>query len=90
MIQKSIISKQIKTTRNSGVDLRRKWFHALVLFLLQLFWSKPSHAYLDPGTGSQLFQILAAGLLGALYTIKIYWQKVKLFFRKTFGRNHKK
>ncbi len=30
-------------------------------------------AYIDPGTGSYLFQIAAAGLLGAAYTLRRYW-----------------
>ena len=31
-------------------------------------------AYIDPGTGSYLFQIAAAGLLGAAYTLRRYWR----------------
>lgn len=41
----------------------------------------PAHAYLDPGTGSFIFQILAASFLGAMATIKIWWSKVDGIFR---------
>ena len=37
-------------------------------------------AYLDPGTGSYLVQILIAGLVGAAFSIKIFWQRIKDFF----------
>lgn len=43
-------------------------------------WASPAYAYLDPGTGSYALQILLAALFGALFTIKVYWQKLKAFF----------
>lgn len=42
------------------------------------------HAYLDPGTGSYFLQMLIAALIGALYTLKLYWSKVKSFFKNLF------
>ena len=36
--------------------------------------------YIDPGSGSLLFQALIAGLVGVIAFLKIYWQKVKSFF----------
>jgi len=33
-------------------------------------------AYIDPGTGSQILQILAAGLLTALFFIKTMWRTI--------------
>jgi hypothetical protein len=30
-------------------------------------------AYVDPGTGSYLFQLAAAGLLAGMYTMRRYW-----------------
>lgn len=43
-------------------------------------------AYLDPGSGSFLFQLLIAGLLGGLYATKSYWIRIKnFFFRKKQG-----
>lgn len=35
----------------------------------------PSYAwaYVDPGTGSYLFQLAAAGLLAGMYTLRRYW-----------------
>lgn len=40
------------------------------------------HAYLDPGTGSFVLQVLVASLLGAVFIIKRYWIKIVSIFRK--------
>ena len=40
---------------------------------------KPT-AYLDPGSGSMLIQILLAALLGAGVAVKIFWRNIKAFF----------
>lgn len=44
----------------------------------------PAYAYLDPGTGSMLVQLLLGGVAGAVVILKLYWQRVKDFvsFRK--------
>lgn len=50
---------------------------------------KPSagqHAYLDPGSGSFLLQLLVAALLGGLFLLRSYWGKVASFFRKILKR----
>jgi hypothetical protein len=41
-----------------------------------------AYAYLDPGTGSYLVQLLVAGILGALYLVKIYWNKIRDTFKR--------
>jgi hypothetical protein len=40
------------------------------------------NAYLDPGSGSFIIQLLLAALLGSLFLIKAYWQKIKSLFHK--------
>lgn len=45
-----------------------------------------NEAYLDPGSGSYLLQLLLAGLLGSLFVVKASWGKIKGFFRHLFGR----
>lgn len=51
----------------------------VVLAVTGLFFLRPAHAYLDPGTGSMIFQMLAAAILGSVVTIGIYWDKFKSF-----------
>jgi uncharacterized membrane protein YfcA len=48
-----------------------------------------AYAYIDPGTGSYLLQLLICALLGALFAIKVFWRKIKKFFKKFFGNSSK-
>jgi|TARA_B110000483_G_C17743334_1_gene369435 hypothetical protein len=41
-----------------------------------------SYAYIDPGTGSFILQAIIGALAAVSLTIKIYWQKIKTFFKK--------
>ena len=41
----------------------------------------PAHAYLDPGSGSMIFQGIIAGLAMISVTLKMYWHKVRSLFR---------
>jgi len=50
--------------------------------LLQSLFLKDQPLYLDPGSGSFLFQMLLATLVGALFAIKIYWKKITAYFGK--------
>ena len=52
---------------------------ALLLAVLTLAGTAPAHAYLDPATGSYVFQILMAGLLGILFALKMFWRSVMTF-----------
>lgn len=46
-----------------------------------------AHAYLDPGTGSYVLQILVGALLGGLFAIGIFWRRVLAFVRRIFTRS---
>lgn len=39
-------------------------------------------AYLDPGTGSFIIQMLMAGLLGGAVAVRIYWKKIVAWFKR--------
>ena len=39
-------------------------------------------AYLDPGSGSYLIQLVIAGALGALLAIRMSWGRIKGMFRR--------
>jgi len=54
--------------------------------MMYVFLCPPeAYAYLDPGTGSYIFQLLIAGLLGGLLAIKIFWSSIKKFFLNLFS-----
>ncbi len=38
-------------------------------------------AYLDPGSGSFLLQLIVASLLGALFVLRTSWGRIKAFFQ---------
>jgi len=59
---------------------------AVILWVI-LMCRRDAHAYMDPGTGSYLFQLLMAAILGALFALKMYWRSVKAFIRNLFSRN---
>jgi hypothetical protein len=48
--------------------------------LLVLACPTDAHAYLDPGTGSMMFQAGIALIVAALFTIKSYWQFLRAWF----------
>ena len=44
-------------------------------------------AYLDPGSGSFVFQILISALLGAAVVLKTSWRRIRDFFTRRDGRD---
>ena len=55
----------------------------LLLVALVLASSQPLAAYIDPGAGSYLVQILVAGLLGASFAVKRFWGNIVAVFRRS-------
>lgn len=47
---------------------------------------KSYDAYLDPGSGSFILQLLIASLVGAAFIIKTYWRRINGYIRKLFNR----
>lgn len=54
--------------------------------MLYLIFPQIIFAYLDPGTGSYMLQIILAAVVGLAYTIKIYWVRVKAFIVNLFSK----
>ena len=48
---------------------------------------QPTHAYLDPGTGSILLQGLIAAVAAVTVAGRIYWGKIKSLFRSQQSTN---
>jgi len=53
------------------------------IILPLVFPLKTGHAYLDPGSGSFIIQLLLASLVGGLFILKTYWRRITGFFRKS-------
>jgi len=60
----------------------------LVVFILaNVAWPRNDiEAYIDPGTGSLILQILLAAFVGAGFAVKIFWANVKSFFSRLFAK----
>ena len=56
---------------------RRLVFVGLLLLVL---FPRPSHAYLDPTSGSILLQVLLGGVAGAALAVKLFWHKITGWF----------
>jgi len=58
----------------------------LTLFLFLFVVDERAYGYLDPGTGSYILQLLIGALFGAMFTMKIFWRKIKNFFTHLFPK----
>ena len=59
----------------------------VLIFLSLLLVTEPAFAYLDPGTGGMLIQIILGGVAGLAVAGKLFWHQLKSFFR--FGKDDK-
>ena len=46
-------------------------------------------AYLDPGTGSYIFQLLIAAGLAIAYSLKVYWARIVMGIKQILNRSKK-
>ena len=55
---------------------------AVLLFVCGVLLSAPqvAYAYLDPGSGSVMLQLLLGGLAGLVVLLKLYWHRLLVFF----------
>ena len=61
------------TTRRPGA----RWAFLLALLLPWLAAPKTAQAYLDPGTGSILLQVIIGGVAGLGVIAKLYWHRLR-------------
>ena len=71
----------IEARKTDMIRPSRNIIHAAALLaaLLLLLPCKAS-AYIDPGTGSYMLQLVLAALLGGLFAVKMFWRNIKSFF----------
>jgi len=58
----------------------------LVIWLF-LFLIAPVSAYLDPGSGSLVCQVMLAGAMAFFFTVKLYWRQLKTRLVAFFSRD---
>ena len=81
-----MFQKKIQVSRGQEI-MRMILFIAFVVFVLLFssIFTQKAEAYLDPGTGSYIFQILIAGIVGGIFVIKQFWNKITAFFKTLFS-----
>jgi hypothetical protein len=58
----------------------------LICIVFLIISAPTASAYIDPGTGSLVVQIIIAGVLAASVSIKVFWKKIKAFFTARSSR----
>jgi hypothetical protein len=61
----------------------------LLLAALCLVFPFYSYGYIDPGTGSYVFQIIVAALVAVSFAVKVYWLKIKGFIAGLISKKGK-
>lgn len=58
---------------------------AVTILAIVLVAERPAHAYIDPGSGSIIYQVILAGLLGLGFTFRRAYASVIRVVRGIFG-----
>jgi hypothetical protein len=54
--------------------INQLWIIGVLLVLL----AQPAFAYLDPGTGSMLLQVILGGIAAVGVALKLFWHKIRV------------
>ena len=52
----------------------------VVFAFLLIGLTNRAEAYLDPGSGSMVFQLIVGGIAGLILAIKIFWRRILSLF----------
>ena len=66
----------------------RKNVQGMILLAIvgTLLFPEYVYSYIDPGTGSYVFQIIIAAFVAVAFMVKVFWLKIKGFFRQLFTK----
>jgi hypothetical protein len=57
-----------------------------ITFIGVIIITREASAYLDLGTGSYIFQLFIAFIIGGLYAVKLFWKRIFFFIRNVFRK----
>ena len=60
----------------------------IIIFLI--FFTTNSSAYLDPGSGNYILQIIVAFFASIFVSLKIFWSKITFYYYKLIGKKKNK
>lgn len=55
--------------------------------LMSLVTISPAAAYLDPGSGSLVFQVVVGGLMAGSLAVKVFWRRIASLFKRKETRD---
>ena len=58
------------------------WLTVLMFFLV----IPVAGAYLDPGTGSLIFQVAVGAVMAVSLAVKVFWRRIVSFFKRSTDR----
>lgn len=58
-----------------------------IVLLLLVISERPAEAYIDPGTASYVFQVIAGAILGGVFLLRTYWSRVVTTVRSLVSRD---
>jgi len=64
------------------VRLRHAAFALHMGLLLSVFAISPANAYIDPGSGSIIFQAVVGAAMAISLTAKLFWRRIAAFFQR--------
>ena len=57
-----------------------------LLIMSLLLIPQPAYAYLDPGTGSYVLQLVLGALVGMLFALKVFWRNIRTYLGNFLSR----
>jgi hypothetical protein len=58
----------------------------LGFWLYNILFPQEAYAYLDPGSVSYAFQLLAIALVTGVVFVRVFWNKIRCFFMDLFSK----
>jgi hypothetical protein len=85
-----LISKRRRVVMGETSRVKGAKKYVRIIFVIgvaTLWFNSPAYAYINPGIGSILLQMLLGGLVGLAIVLKLYWAQVKKVFQNPFSKN---
>ena len=66
---------------------RKMLLRGYIVLLTYLSFCTPANAYLEPGSGSMMIQLLLGGAAAGIIWIKLSFHKIKAFFSRSSDKS---
>ncbi|HEY7444749.1 MAG TPA: hypothetical protein VH701_20125 [Vicinamibacterales bacterium] len=69
--------KSVQRESDKGMGVLEMFSAVFVIMVwLVLVCARPAYAYLDPGSGGMMVQLLLGGFAGAAVLVRLYWRQL--------------